>query len=160
MRKLIAFVLFATLVLTGCSASNAASGIGDFSFELPAGYSVAEVTDRNCSIVWDAEGVHIGGIELTELTRKDVTGKNSDNVMQYLMDTFHSTRNVEYIAAHWGNTQKILSVSLEKQTDEGEEEPYTHLFFEKEGQIYHIWLDKNIVDSEVEGQFLAITGVA
>lgn len=159
MQKVFAFVLFSALLLTGCSSVRTASGIGDFSFFLPAGYSLADITERNCSIVWDEEAVHIGGFELTALSRKDVTGKRSDNVMQYLMDSFHDTKNIEYIATHWGDTQKILSVTLKKHTEEGDEELYTHIFFEKEDGIYHLWLDKNIVSDETESQFRALTGV-
>ena len=159
MRKYIAFLLISVLILTGCSTKASVPNIGDFSFDLPAGYSIANVTDLNCSIVWDEDGVHIGGIELTELTSKDVTGKDSDHVMQYLMDTFHMTKNIEYIATHWGSNQKILAVDLEKHTEDGDEELYGHYFFEKNQQIYHLWLDRSIVDPDAEKQFLALTGV-
>ena len=159
MRKYIAFLLISVLILTGCSTKASVPNIGDFSFDLPAGYSIANVTDLNCSIVWDEDGVHIGGIELTELTSKDVTGKDSDHVMQYLMDTFHMTKNIEYIATHWGSNQKILAVDLEKHTEDRDEELYGHYFFEKNQQIYHLWLDRSIVDPDAEKQFLALTGV-
>ncbi len=159
MRKYIAFLLICVLILTGCASGAAAPAAGDFSFDLPAGYSTANVTDRSCSIVWDEDGVHVGGIELTTLTSNDVTGKNSDNVMNYLMDTFHMTKNIEYIATHWGSNQKILIVDLEKHTEDGDEELYGHYFFEKNQQIYHLWLDRSIVDPDAESQFLPVTGV-
>ena len=159
MRKYIAFLLICVLILTGCASGATAPAAGDFSFDLPAGYSTANVTDRSCSIVWDEDGVHVGGIELTALTSNDVTGKNSDNVMNYLMDTFHMTKNMEYIATHWGSNQKILIVDLEKHTEDGDEELYGHYFFEKNQQIYHLWLDRSVVDPDAESLFLAVTGV-
>lgn len=156
MRKYIAFILLSVLLLSGCSAGASVPDIGDFSFDLPDGYSIANVTDLDCSIVWDAEGVHVGGIELSELTASDVTGENSDNVMYYLMDSFHMTRNIEYIATHWGKT---LAVDLEKHTEDGDEELYGHYFFEKDQRIYHLWLDRSIVDPDAEQQFKSITGI-
>ena len=79
--------------------------------------------------------------------------------MRYLQEEFHQTYNVEYMASHWGNKNKIVSVNLEKQTEDGQEQLFTHIFFERYQVVYHMWLDAEMVDSETVSRFQASTGV-
>lgn len=159
MKNYITLILLFMLILTGCSDKTVVPEVGDFSFDLPNGYSVANITDKNCSIVRDEDGVVVGGIEVTALKLKDVNGSKGENVMLYLQNDFHMTNDIEYIASHWGKTHKIVEVSLKKHADDGQEEMFLHYFFEKDLGIYHCWLDTDEVDSEVANQFRAITGV-
>ena len=159
MRKYLVLAFLLMLILAGCSGKHAEPDVGDFFFEMPEGYAVADVADVNCTIVRSQDGAVAGGIELTNLKRKDVTGKSTENIMRYLQEEFHRTYNVEYIATRWGNQNKIVSVNLEKITDDGREEQFTHYFFERYQCIYHIWLDMDEVNPEVESQFMALTGV-
>lgn len=159
MKKFTALFLLLVLVLTGCADKTVIPEVGDFSFDLPEGYSIANITDMKCSIIRDEDDTVAGGIEVTALTLKDVSGRKSDNIMLYLQNDFHNTNNIEYITSHWGNKHKIVSVNLKKYTDEGQEEVYSHFFFEKDMGIYHIWLYQDVADSDVQKQFRAITGV-
>jgi len=159
MKRYLAFALFLMIVMAGCSDKNVVPEVGDFSFDLPDGYSIANVADKNCSIIRADDGAVAGGIEVTALGLKDVTGSKTDNIMLYLQKDFHMTYNVEYIATHWGDENKIVSVNLKKYTDGGKEELYTHIFFQKDSGVYHIWLNKDVAGSEAESQFMAITGV-
>lgn len=159
MKKYAALIVLFMFILTGCSDQTVVPEAGDFSFDLPDGYSVANITEQNCSIVRDEDGVIVGGIEVTALKHKDVNGRNSENVILYLQNDFHMTNNIEYTAFHWGKTHKIIEVSLKKHTDDGQEEMFLHYFFEKDPVIYHCWLDTDAVDSEAANQFRAITGV-
>ena len=118
MKKRIVFLLLA-LLLTGCASHSAVPDIGDFNLELPEGYAVADVADLDCKIVCSNDGAVVGGMEYTNLKHKDVYGKKTDNIMRYLQEEFHQTYNVEYMATHWGNKNKIVSVNLEKQTEDG-----------------------------------------
>ena len=159
MKKTAAILLFFVLLLTGCVDKTVIPEVGDFSFDLPAGYSIADVTEKNCTIIRDEDNAVAGGMEVTTLTLKDVSGSKSDNIMLYLQNDFHNTNNVEYITSHWGEKHKIVSVNLKKHTDDGQEEMYTHLFFEKDLGIYHIWLYQDVVDAGVQEEFRAMTGV-
>ena len=158
MKKCIVFLLLA-LLLTGCASHSAVPDIGDFNLELPEGYAVADVADLDCKIVCSNDGAVVGGMEYTNLKHKDVYGKKTDNIMRYLQEEFHQTYNVEYMATHWGNKNKIVSVNLEKQMEDGQEQLFTHIFFERYQVVYHMWLDAEMVDSETISRFQASTGV-
>lgn len=158
MKKCIVFLLLA-LLLTGCAGHSAVPDIGDFNLELPEGYAVADVADLDCKIVCSNDGAVVGGMEYTNLKHKDVYGKKTDNIMRYLQEEFHQTYNVEYMATHWGNKNKIVSVNLEKQTEDGQEQLFTHIFFERYQVVYHMWLNAEMVDSETASGFQASTGV-
>ena len=119
MKMCIVFLLLA-LLLTGCASHSAVPDIGDFNLELPEGYAVADVADLDCKIVCSNDGAVVGGMEYTNLKHKDVYGKKTDNIMRYLQEEFHQTYNVEYKATHWGNKNKIVSVNLEKQMEDGQ----------------------------------------
>ena len=61
-----ACIVFALLVvLTGCSGKDTEVKQADFSFNLPEGYSLSDVTDESCNIVSDEGGAIIGGITVT-----------------------------------------------------------------------------------------------
>lgn len=158
MKKCIVFLLLA-LLLTGCASHSAVPDIGDFNLELPEGYAVADVADLDCKIVCSNDGAVVGGMEYTNLKHKDVYGKKTDNIMRYLQEEFHQSYNVEYMATHWGNKNKIVSVNLEKQMEDGQEQLFTHIFFERYQVVYHMWLDAEMVDSETVSGFQASTGV-
>ena len=158
MKKCIVFLLLA-LLLTGCASHSAVPDIGDFNLELPEGYAVADVADLDCKIVCSNDGAVVGGMEYTNLKHKDVYGKKTDNIMRYLQEEFHQTYNVEYMATHWGNKNKIVSVNLEKQMEDGQEQLFTHIFFERYQVVYHMWLNAEMVDSETVSRFQASTGV-
>ena len=158
MKKCIVFLLLA-LLLTGCASHSAVPDIGDFNLELPEGYAVADVADLDCKIVCSNDGAVVGGMEYKNLKHKDVYGKKTDNIMRYLQEEFHQTYNVEYMATHWGNKNKIVTVNLEKQMEDGQEQLFTHIFFERYQVVYHMWLDAEMVDSETVSRFQASTGV-
>ena len=158
MKKLI-ILLLAALLLTGCAGHSAVPDVGDFNLELPAGYETSDVADLDCKIVRSDDGEIVGGIEYTGLTHKDVYGKKTDNIMRYLQEVFHRTYDVEYIATHWGNKNKIVSVNLKMHTEDGQEELFTHIFYERYQVIYHMWLDAEKLDPDMISAFQGITGV-
>ena len=158
MKKLI-ILLLAALLLTGCAGHSEIPDVGDFALELPAGYKTADVADLDCRIIRSHDDAVVGGIAYTNLKHKDVYGKKTDNIMRYLQDQFHGTYDVEYIATHWGNKNKIVSVNLKMHTEDGQEELFTHIFYERYQVIYHMWLDAEKLDPDMISAFQGITGV-
>ena len=158
MDRFIIFGLCLLLFLTGCSNQQVPDS-GDFNFDLPDGYSLTDITDQACSVICDADSQAIGGMELTTLSKKDLNGKNTENIIHYLLDDFHQTNDVEYLSSHWGKHHKIVIVHLDKPGNDGQEDHFSHIFFEKDSAVYHLWLDLSIVDYDTETQFKAITGV-
>ena len=95
-----ACILFSLLlvVLTGCSGKDTEVKQADFSFNLPEGYSLSDVTDESCNMVSDEGGAIIGGITVTSLKPKPVSNENSTTeIMTYLQSQFPKTDNDEFI---------------------------------------------------------------
>ena len=159
MKRSAALFLLLVLVLAGCADKTVIPEVGDLSFDLPEGYSITNISDKKSSILRDEDEKIAGGIEVTTLKRKDLSERGSENIMLYLQNDFHMTKDVEYIASHWGSKHRIVSVNLKKHTEDGQEELYSHFFFEKDMGIYHIWLYQDVVDPDAQKRFLAITGV-
>lgn len=157
MKSLFLFV-FCLLLITGCSTQQVPD-TGDFSFTLPDGYALTDITAQSCTAIRESDNQTIGGMELTALSKKDLNGKNTENIIHYLLDDFHQTNDVEYLSSHWGKHHKIVIVHLDKPGNDGQEEHFSHIFFEKDSAVYHLWLDLNIVDYDTETQFKAMTGV-
>lgn len=132
---------------------------GDFSFALPDGYSVSNVTDKTCSILRDEDSTVVGGVEITQLEYDDLTDDDAKDIMLYLQRDFHMTNDIEFIASNWGNKHPIVCVTLKRHGDDGEERNFSHTFFERDSGVYHMWFDMDAMDPEIESEFLTITGV-
>ncbi len=144
------------ITLTGCTGKNAAPKKGDFSFELPEGYSVSNVTDDSCSIVCNEYGTSVGGFEITQLNCRDLKNFEIENIMLYLQNEFHKTNNIEFISSHWGDEHPIISINLTKiEDDTGEKSYFSHVFFEKDSCVYHMWLDLDLIDADLADQFIS-----
>jgi hypothetical protein len=83
MKKYLVLILLFMLILSGCSDKTIVPAAGDFSFDLPDGYSVTNTTDKNCSIVRDEDEVVVGGIEVTALKCKDVNGSKEVGIKTF-----------------------------------------------------------------------------
>ena len=153
-----ACIVFALLLvmLTGCSGKAAEVKQADFSFNTPEGYSLSDVTDESCNIVSDEDGAVIGGIEATNLKTKLLTDDSTTEIMTYLQNEFHKTNNVEFIALHGGEGNPFVTINLTKIADDtGEKSHFRHIFFEKDGMVYHLWFDLDVVDEAVAGEIAA-----
>ena len=154
-----ACILLALLLvlLTGCSGNAAEAKQADFSFNTPEGYSLSDVTDESCNIVSDEDNAIIGGITVTNLKPKLLSNENSTTeIMTYLQNEFHKTNNVEFIALYGGKEKPSVTINLTKIADDtGEKSHFQHIFFEKGGIVYHLWLDMDVVDPEAADEIAA-----
>ena len=158
-KRVIAAAVLA-VILCGCAGRTVEPEKGDFSFDLPDGYAVSNVTDKNCSIVRQEDSTVVGGIEVTGLKRGDLKNSGSNHIMLYLQNDFHKTNDIEFIASHWGEKKPIVCVNLTRHEEDTEEKHgFSHTFFEKDSCVYHMWFDGNVMDLELESQFLPMTGV-
>lgn len=154
-----ACILLALLLvlLTGCSEKDTEVKQADFSFNTPEGYSLSDVTDESCNIVSDEDGAVIGGITVTSLSPELLTNEDSTTeIMTYLQNAFHKTNNVEFIALYGGKDNPSVTINLTKIADDtGEKTHFRHIFFEKDGIVYHMWFDLDVVDQAVTDEIAA-----
>ena len=164
MKKLFVICLLLVLVLSGCASPATGSGAdyetivpeaGDFTFELPEGYSVEDITDFSCTILRDEDAAAVGGIEVTPLTQKALTEDKAKSILLYLQNDFHQTNDVEYITSHWTEGDPMVTVHLRKHSEDGSESMYSHIFFEQDSFVYHLWLDEDVAGEYVADEFIA-----
>lgn len=129
----------------------------DFSFNLPEGYSVVNVTDNNCSIAYGNENTHVGGLEISQMKKSVLSTKGTTEIMTYLQENFHKTNNVEFAAFVGGEKRPYVCITLTKIDDvTGEKCKYYHVFFEKNRHVCHAWFDEDVIDQEVEKHIISL----
>lgn len=161
MYKRILTLLFIAVCLfaAGCSKTTLPEK-GDFTFQLPEGYRVGNITDLTCDIIRNEDETAVGAIEVTALSRKDLKDTQTKKVMRYLQEDFHETNNVEFYASNWGHQNPIVIITLTRyNADRTERHDFYHAFFEKDACVYHMWFDLERIDWDIPHDFLYITGV-
>lgn len=156
MKKLLSLSLLLVLMLSGCAEHPVASAAGDFTFYPPEGYSIEDVTDINCTILREEDSTVVGGMEVTTLTRTALTRKKDNSIILYLQDEFHQTKDVEYILERWNDSLPLVIVHLRKHEDSNSETMFSHIFYEKDSRIYHIWLNEDMAGEEAADAFLKV----
>ena len=156
MKKIIALGLILLLLLSGCGNETPVLDNADFSFPMPEGYSIGYAENLSCSILRDSDCVAVGGMEVVPLTRKDVTRKGSEKILEYLLNSFHQTNNVEFIASRYNDRDfPVAAINMRIHRDNGTSNQYTHYFFETDSLIYHLWLDMDVLGDGDPGDFLS-----
>lgn len=116
-------------------------------YPLPEGYSLADITDTSCSLV--KEGQVVGGFAITDLdleSLEDWRNWDEENILppkliQYLERDLPDTIYDEYMIEGWEPYATVIFVLNNSETDERRE--YVHNFFEKNGQVWDLWVDRD-----------------
>ena len=154
MKKLLAFCLILITILSGCANPPFESAVGDFSFCPPEGYAIEDISDLNCMLVRESDMAAVGGVELTPLKQKALTSRRDNSIMAYLQEQFHKTNNVEFLLQRWNEGNPMVTVHLRKYADNNTQTMYSHIFFQKDGWVYHLWLDESIAGEAAADAFL------
>lgn len=156
MKKILIIALLLVAMLAGCANDETVSKKGDFTFELPEGYSISNVKEESCSIVRDEDSTIVGNIEITELNLRDLQDSEIRNIMLYLQNEFHKTNNIEFISSHWGDENPAVSINLTKYDEDTDEKYYfSHIFFGKDSCVYHMWFDIDVIEAEQADKFIS-----
>lgn len=153
MKKIITWCLILLLLLSACGNETPVLDNADFSFPMPEGYTLTDVKQISCTITRDSDGLDVGGMEVVPLTRRALTERGSKHILEYLQGTFFGTNNVEYIASRYDGDHPIVSISMRVHWET--QLQYTHYFFDKEGLVYHLWLDMDVLGDSDPGDFLS-----
>lgn len=156
MRKIITLGLILLLLLSACDNETPVLDNADFSFPMPEGYSIGYAENLCCSILRDSDCVSVGGMEVVPLTRKDLTRKGSEKILEYLQNSFHQTNNVEFIASRYNDQDfPVVAIDMRVHREDSTANLYTHYFFETDSLIYHLWLDMDVLGDGDPGDFLS-----
>lgn len=151
----ILILLLFSVMIAGCGDKTVIPKKGDFSFSVPEGYSIENITDTQCDILQD-NGSVIGGIAITDLKLKDLKDKNTKNVMHFLQTSFHKTNDVEFFAMNFGKTHPAVSVNITAHYEDSTASNYIHYFFEKDLGVYHLWFDLDVAEQGIQLDFKSI----
>ena len=156
MKKTIALMLILILILSGCGSDTPVLDTADFSFPMPEGYSLTDTDGLGCHIRRSSDSMTVGGMEVVPLTRKDLTRKGSEKILEYLQNSFHQTNNVEFIASRYNDPDfPVVAIDMRVHRDDGTANLYIHYFFETDSLIYHLWLDMDVLGDGDPGDFLS-----
>ena len=146
MKKTIALMLILILILSGCGSDTPLLDTADFSYPMPEGYSLTDTDGLGCHIRRSSDSMTVGGMEVVPLTRKDLTRKSNEKILEYLQSSFHQTKDVEYIASNYNDRNfPVVAINMRVHRESGIANMYTHYFFETDGLVYHLWLDTDIL---------------
>ena len=159
MKKIISLVIVLIFVLSISACGNDMPPVtkGDFSFTLPDGYSVQNLTEIDCTFLRDEDGARVGGAEVTPLRKRDLCNKGITKIMKYLQEEFHKTNNVEFFSFAGEGDTPYVNISLQRPNETGQyKRHFSHLFFFKDDAVYHVWLDTDVIDEEIRQHILDI----
>ena len=85
-KEMTIFLLLSVFVLCGCFDQTVVPDKGDFTFKVPKGYIISDITDSNCSIYEAEKSKMVGGIEITET--KGLKGRKQFKYLSIFTPTF------------------------------------------------------------------------
>ena len=142
------FIILVVVALAcgGCQAQNTSDNKDSFAFELPSGFTISEVSDKECSII-DETGAHIGGIALTDLKLKDIKDADGIALPQYLNKIHEGSEYVSWNGDNSKNPTKYVSQFI-SQPDSAENKELYRVFFERNSLVYDMWFDTDMIDGD------------
>ena len=155
MRKinLIAAILMLALAISGCAFREEVPEAGNFSFELPEGFTISDVTDMTCT-VRDGEGTVVSTIRLTDITPSQLW--DDDGALpRYLNKVAYGC---EYFGWKGGDeAQPLHYITLYfPDPDTLERRESYRVLFVKDGGVYDMWLDREKLDAQTVTAFEAV----
>lgn len=156
MRKVrLALVILALSVLiSGCQTGGQPPEKGDFTCDLPEGFTISNVTERDCAIV-DSSGVAVGGMILTDLRVKDLTDQDSGALPQYLEAIAEGSEYFSWAGGDRKHPIHYLTQSFPDPNTQQKRE-YYRIFFVKDSGVYDLWFDLERIDEDTISGFLPI----
>ena len=151
-RWILVFLILA-LAVSGCGSREAVPEAGNFSFELPEGFTISDVTDMTCT-VRDGEGTVVSTIRLTDITPSQLW--DDDNALPRCLNKV--AYGCEYFGWKGGDEAHPLHyITLYfPDPDTLERRESYRVLFVKDGGVYDMWLDRKKLDADAVTAFEAI----
>ena len=157
-KTLLSILLILTAVLLlGCQEQPIPEK-GDFTFSLPEGYSLSNITDKNCDILRE-DGTVVGGIILTEISQKDMKKDSDSPAIPRYLDSVAGPENMSEYFCWLGDEPDYPTLYMSHYVtnlETKEKTEYKRLIFVRDGGVYDLWLDPQIMDENHISDFNSI----
>ena len=151
--KLILVFLVLAMVISRCNSREKAPEAGDFSFELPEGFTISDVTDMTCT-VRDGEGTVVSTIRLTDITPSQLW--DDDGALpRYLNKVAYGCEYFGWKGGDEAHPLHYITLYFPDPDTLERRESYRVLFV-KDGGVYDMWLDRKKLDADTVTAFEAI----
>ena len=151
--KWILAVLMLTLALSGCGSREKVPQVGDFSFELPEGFTISDVTDMSCTVL-DGEGTVVSTIRLTDITPSQLW--DDDGALpRYLNKVAYGCEFFGWKGGDEAHPLHYITLYFSDPNTLERRESYRVLFV-KDGGVYDMWLDREKLDADTVTAFEAV----
>lgn len=151
--KWILAVLMLTLALSGCGSREKVPQVGDFSFELPEGFTISDVTDMTCTVL-DGEGTVVSTIRLTDITPSQLW--DDDGALpRYLNKVDYGCEYFGWKGGDEAHPLHYITLYFSDPNTLQRREGYRVLFV-KDGGVYDMWLDREKLDAQTVTAFEAV----
>ena len=156
MRKvnLIVAILMLALAVTGCAFREEAPEAGNFSFELPEGFTISDVTDMTCT-VRDGEGTVVSTIRLTDITPSQLWDDDDGALPRYLNKVAYGCEYFGWKGGDEAHPLHYITLYFPDPDTLERRESYRVLFV-KDGGVYDMWLDRKKLDADTITAFEAV----
>ena len=156
MRKanLVLVFLVLAMVISGCGSREEIPEVGDFSFELPEGFTISDVTDTSCTVL-DAEGAVVSTIRLTDITPSQLWDDDDGALPRYFNKVAYGCEYFGWKGGDEAHPLHYITLYFSDPNTLERREGYRVLFV-KDGGVYDMWLDREKLDEDTITAFEAV----
>lgn len=159
MKKTRFFILFTLLamLLLGCQ-NQPIPEKGDFTFSVPDGYSLSNITDKTCDIL-RSDGALVGGMVLTEISPKDMKRDCDSPAVARYLDSVAGLENMSEYFSWLGEEPDYPTLYMDHfitNLETQEKTTYKRVIFVRDGGVYDLWFDLQVMDKEDVPNFYSI----
>lgn len=152
--KWILVFLVLTLAVSGCGSREKVPEVGDFSFELPEGFTISDVTDMSCTVL-DGEGRVVSTIRLTDITPSQLWDDDDSALPRYLNKVAYGCEFFGWKGGDEAHPLHYITLYFSDPDTLERRESYRVLFV-KDGGVYDMWLDREKLDADTVMAFEAV----
>ena len=152
--KWILVFLVLALAVSGCGSREKVPEVGDFSFELPEGFTISDVTDMTCTVL-DGEGTVVSTIRLTDITPSQLWDDDDSALPRYLNKVAYGCEFFGWKGGDEAHPLHYITLYFSDPNTLERRESYRVLFV-KDGGVYDMWLDREKLDEDTITAFEAV----
>lgn len=146
-------ISLALIFITGCNSKPETSEETLLCIDVPSGFEVLEISEKECSIV-DSEGGIVGGVVITDLSVEDIKDSDSIAFAQYMNKTYVGCEYSSWLGNDAANPAKYVNQYVEIPESSDEKEFY-RVLFERDSGIYDMWFNCDMVDQDTIEVFVS-----